>query len=110
MAAIDLGKLLPNMLNAAKGVLQKRWPEAKDYAESEFKKMGESLLFIEKQRAAGQMTEEQARLHMDIQKNTSRTVLLTLEGLGILAVEEAINAALAVIRDAVNSALGFALL
>jgi hypothetical protein len=37
-------------------------------------------------------------------------VLLTLEGLGLLAVEAAINAALKVVSDTVNSAIGFALL
>ena len=45
-----------------------------------------------------------------MQKNASRSVLLTVEGLGILAVEEAINAALDVIKGAANKAIGFALL
>jgi hypothetical protein len=36
-------------------------------------------------------------------------VLLTIEGLGIIAVEQAINAALDVLKDTVNSALDFRL-
>jgi hypothetical protein len=36
-------------------------------------------------------------------------VLLTVEGLGLLAVEQAINAALRVVKDTVNTALGFVL-
>lgn len=110
MPKIDVEELLQNMLAAASGVLKKQWPKAKEYAESEFKKIGESIVFIEKQRALGKMTAEQARLHLELQKNASRAVLLTLEGLGILAVEASINAALAVIRETVNKALGFALL
>ena len=47
---------------------------------------------------------------MEIQKNASRTVLLTIEGLGLLAVEAAINAALNVVKDAVNTGIGFTLL
>ena len=110
MDQIDVSKLVAKMLAAAKGVLAEKWPDARDYAETEFKKIGEAILFIEKQRALGAMSDEKAKLHLDIQKNASRTVLLTLEGLGILAVEAAINAAMAVIRDTVNTALGFALL
>ena len=42
MASIDVSALLTNMLNAAKGPLLQKWPEAKDYAETEFKKIGEA--------------------------------------------------------------------
>ncbi len=110
MANIDVSELVANMLKAAKQALGNKWPEAKDFAESEFKKIGEAILFIEKQRLSGKMSDEKARLHLEIQKNASKTVLLTLEGLGILAVEAAINAALNVIKDTVNKALGFALI
>jgi hypothetical protein len=110
MGEINLSELVANMLGAAKDSLGNKWPEAKEYAESEFKKIGESILFIQKEAAAGDMSPEKAKLHMEIQKNASRAVLLTLEGLGILAVEAAINAALGVVRDTVNSALGFILL
>jgi hypothetical protein len=37
-------------------------------------------------------------------------VILTVEGLGLLAVENAINAALGSIKDTLNAALGVALL
>ena len=110
MAKINVDDLLKKMLAAAAEPFKKQWPSAKDYAESEIKKIAESIVFIESQRALGKMTPERARLHLDIQKNASRTVLLALEGLGILTVEAAINAALAVIKDTVNSALKFALL
>ncbi len=108
--SIDASKLVSDMLIAAKDALVDKWPEAKDYAESEFKKIGEAILFIEKQRLLGKMSEEKAKLHLDIQKNASKMVLLTLEGLGILAVEAAINAALNVIKSAVNTALKFPLI
>ena len=78
--------------------------------ESEFKKIGESILFIETQRALGKMTDRQAQLHLELQKQASRNVLLAAEGLGLVATEAAINAALGVIRDAVNGALKFPLL
>ncbi len=110
MATIDVAKLVKDMLAAAQSILKEKWPDARDYAESEFNKIGDSILFIERQRALGLMSEERAKSHLRIQKNATEIVLLAIEGLGILAVEAAINAALAIIRDTVNKALGFALL
>ena len=82
----------------------------KEYAEAEAKKLAESLVMIEKLVLTGKINEEQAKLHFQIQRNATRMVLLTIEGLGIIAVEQAINAALDVLKDTVNTALDFTLL
>ena len=108
--ALDLGDLAAKMFEAFRGNLTDKWPEVKDYAESESKKLAESLVMIEKLILTNQINEGQARLYLDIQKNATRMVLLTIEGLGIIAVEQAINAAMDVLRDTVNSALGFTLI
>ncbi len=108
--AIDISKLVEDMLNAAKGVLTKQWPEIKDYAEMEMKKIAESIAAIERMKLAGKISEEKARLQLDIQKNATRSVLLAVEGIGIVSAEQAINAALNVVRDTVNKAVGWALL
>ena len=110
MASINVDQLVKSMLQAAQGVLAEKWPEARDYAESEFKKIGEAITFIETQRALKQMSDEKAQLHLAMQENAAKTMLLTLEGLGILAVEAAMNAALDAVKTAVNTALGFALM
>lgn len=105
--ASQLGK---DILAAFKGTLSNKWPDIKEYGETEAKKLAQSLVMIESLKNSGKINEEQAALHLEIQKNATRTVLLTLEGLGILAVEAAINAALNVVKDAVNTAVGFALI
>ena len=108
--AIDISHLLPDMLDAAKGVIGDKWPDAKDYATSEFKKIGKNIADIEALRLEGKITDEQARMHLEIQKNASQMVLLTVQGLGLLMAEQAINAALGVLKDFVNGVLGFALI
>jgi len=110
LTAIDGSQLVADMLKAARDVLGRKWPDARDYAETAFVQIGEAIVYIESQRASGRMSEEKARLHLDIQKNTSKSVLLTLEGLGLVAAESAINEALRVIKDTVNRALGFVLI
>ena len=72
--------------------------------------LGEAIAFIEAQRALNAMSEDRARMHLEMQKNTASSVLLTLEGLSALAVEVAINAALDVVRGTVNTAVGFVLI
>jgi len=108
--ALNASLLSKDILAALKGALTEKWPEIKEYGAAESKKLAQALVMIESLKAAGRINEEQAALHLEIQKNASRTVLLTIEGLGILAVEAALNAALNVVKDAVNSAIGFALL
>ena len=108
--ALDLGELAAKMFEAFKGTLTDKWPEIKDYAESESKKLAESLIMIEKLVITNQINEDQAKLYLDIQKNATRTVLLAIEGLGIIAVEQAINAAMDVLKDTVNTALGITLI
>jgi hypothetical protein len=65
---------------------------------------------IEQMKIDGSITDEQARLKIDLQNNAFKTVLLTEEGLGLLAVESALNAVISVIKTAVNTAVGFTLL
>jgi hypothetical protein len=108
--SLDVGDLASKMLEAFKGKLSNKWPDVKYYAETESKKLAENFVMIEKLKLTGEITEEQARLHHKIQRNASRSVLLIVEGLGLVAVEQAVNAAMEVLKETVNGALDFALL
>ena len=107
---INTVELAADMLSAMKGVLSDKWPQIKEYGESEAQKLAHSLTQIHTMSLAGDIDEEEAVMQLRIQKNASETVLLTLTGLSALAAEQAINAALNVVRDTVNTALGFALI
>jgi lipopolysaccharide biosynthesis regulator YciM len=108
--SLDVGELASQMFEAFKEKLSNKWPVVKDYAEVESKKLAENFVMIEKLKLTGEITEAQAKLHHEIQRNASSTVLLTLEGLELVAVEEAVNAAMEVLKETVNGALDFALL
>lgn len=110
MPALKIQNLLSEMLGAAKDSLGSQWPAVKDLAASSLRKIAASLVEIEQLRAKGAITEEQASLLVSMEKNTFKIVMLSIEGMGLLAVEAALNAALDVVRTAVNTALGFALL
>lgn len=107
---LDTNALAEQLRGVLKGELRTFWPEIKEYAKTESLKLAQTLAMIETLRSLGKLTTQQAELHLQIQKNAMRSVLLTVEGLGLLAVESAINAALQVVKDTVNTAVGFPLI
>lgn len=108
--ALRASTLVKEMLAAAKGEVADKWPEVKVYAEAEAKKLAQTLVMIEKLKVSKRITKKQAEILLDMQKQTSRIVLLTIEGLSLLAAEAAVNAAIKSIRDAVNDAIGWKLI
>lgn len=110
MADLSVSDLVTDMLGAAKTSLGKDFSKAKDFAKPEFQRLARSLVDIVKLVAQKKVNQQQARSLLEIHRNTTKVVLLTVEGLGIIAVENAINAALDVIRTTVNKAVKFALI
>ncbi len=107
--ALTTADILKPMLAAAERSLAEDWAKARDYSGPEFKRLAASLVDITKLVAAGKVNQRQAKALLQIHRNTTQTVLLTVEGLGVIAVQDAINAALATARDTINTAVGFRL-
>jgi len=108
--ALNVESLASQMLAAALPILKKDAADAESFAKTEFTKIAQTIASIAEQLAAGQINSQQAELLLDMQRSASRNVLLTLQGLALLAVEAAINAALGAIKTAVNTAVGFGLI
>lgn len=108
--AFDIQGLAQQMLSAALPILKQGAQDVESFAKVEFTKIAQTIASIGEQLAEGQINQIQASLLLDMQKSASRNVLLTLEGLSLLSVEQAINAALGVVKTTVNTALGFALI
>ena len=104
---INISEVFKTMIGAAKGVLEDHWKEIKPFAEQEFKSYTRNIYLIGKLKIKGSITKQQAKYYMQIQKSSLRTVLLTIEGLGIVAVENAINAAINSVKDIVNKTIGW---
>ncbi len=98
------------MLDAVRASLAQDWKKVEHYAQPEFNRLARSLADIATLAAEGAISAAEARSLLSIHRNTTRTVLLTVEGMGVIAVEKAINAALGAVKDAVNRAAGVTLL
>jgi signal transduction protein with GAF and PtsI domain len=109
MSGIDVDAVASQAAQKMLQVLTGTGKEVVGYAEAEAKKLATSAAEIALLRASGQITDEEAKLHLDIQKHASRAVLLGIEGISLLGAEEAINGALSVIGDAIHKATGLAL-
>lgn len=107
--SFTVAEILKPMMAAARQSLDRDWGQAEDYAKPELKRLAASLADIAKLHAAGKVNKRQAKALLRIHSNTTQTVLLTINGLGVVAVEDAINAALGAARDVVNTAVGFRL-
>jgi hypothetical protein len=110
MPGLSVAGLVTDMLDAVKASLGKDFSKTKDFAKPELQRLARSLVDITKLVVAGKVTDQQARALVAIHRNTTQIVLLTIEGLGIIAVENATNAAIDAIRTTVNRAAKFALL
>jgi len=108
--ALDVQGLVTQMLAVAVPLLKKDAEDAESFAKIEFTKIAQTIVSIGDLFATKQINQQQSVLLLNMQKLASQNVLLTLQGLGLLAVEAAVNAALGVIKTAVNTAIGFALL
>jgi len=108
--SIDFAEIFNDMVGAAKNSLKDKWTDIRDLATSSIRTLAQNIVDIEKMKASGTITNEQARLMIGIQQDAFKIVLLSEEGLGLLAVEAALNAVLKVIRATVNTALGFTLI
>jgi hypothetical protein len=60
--------------------------------------------------AARKIDQNEARLHINVQKNTARKAFLNISGVEIFSVEQAITTALTAVKDPVNTAFGLPLL
>lgn len=70
----------------------------KIHIENEFKSLIMMLFWLDEMKHSGEMNTEQARIHIDIQKTTMRTRLMSLPGISVIEAEHIINDAIDSIR------------
>lgn len=105
--AVSATDLFAPMLEAMKTSFGKQWPKVKDFAEGETRKLAQTLAEITRLRLAGKISESECAVLLEMQKNTARAVLLAVKGMGLLMVEQAINAAITAVNGVINKAIGF---
>lgn len=102
--------LSEEMLAAAKSIFKEQWPFIAAFATPEFDKLAVTILQIRALSDSEQIGESEALVILEMQKNAARGVMMSREGTGLLKVEQAINSGLGMVKNSVNTALGFPLI
>ena len=80
------------------------------YLQAESEKLAITLRMIIETYAANEISKAEAKILLSQQKVATSAVLTAVEGMSAVAVQTALNAALKVVKDFVNSKTGFPLL
>ena len=105
---LDINKVASDMLQASASALIKGGEQASEYASHEYAQFIEDIEHVQTMAEQGTITAGEAQALVDQHKMSMQAVLLCVEGLGVIAVQNAINAALKVLNDAIAAALGTA--
>ncbi len=105
---LDVNKVVGDMVQASAGALIKGGKQASEYASHEYAQFIEDIEHVQTMAEDGTITAQEAQALVNQHKLSMQAVLLTVEGLGLIAVQNAINAALKVLSDALSAALGTA--
>lgn len=98
------------IFSTAKDTFGKQFKSVKQFLRGESEKLAITLRMIIEARISGDVSEEEARILLNQQKIATSAVLTAAEGMSLIAVQSAINAALNVVRQFVNGKVGFSLL
>ena len=105
---LDIAQVVNEMLQAALPYLSKGGQQASSYASHEFQQYIVNVEHVQNMAEEGKVTDQEAQYLVDQYKLSMRAVLLAIEGLGVIAAQNAINAAIDVLNSALNAALGAA--
>lgn len=107
---LDTQDLFRHMLDGARAEAAGAWQEVKGLLRVELRALARNIKDLGKAVAQGHVAEQSAVLVMRIHKNNLVALAATLTTIVHATAERIVNAALALVRDTVNRALGFALL
>ena len=107
--ALNVTTLFPQMVEAGKSAAGAGWDDIRTTVRIELKVLARRLKELARAVASGEFDEEDARMYfIGIRNNTIAAIALVTNAVHIAA-EKIINAVLGVIKQAVNTALGFSL-
>lgn len=104
--SLDIKQVVSDMLQASAKFLLKGGEKATAYAAHEYSNFILDLEHVQTMAENKEINEEEAKYLVMQHKLSMQAVLLCVEGLGIIAVQNAINAAIEVLNLALKAALG----
>lgn len=107
---IDVNALTDTMLAEARNAVSDRWPSIRALAETELRKLAQTLEDVNQLVANGTIDQSRAAELVRIQHTTAFQVLRTVQGLGLLTARQTLDAATRAAGAVVNRLVGFDLI
>ena len=108
--ALNFDQLGASMLAEAARVAKDQWAVIRQAATIEIQGLAQRLVSITNAFLAQEITQTMAQRHLRTARNHVVAVIAMLTSMVEAAAEKIINATLTVVRDAVNTAIGFTLI
>lgn len=108
---VNANDIYDKIMNAAEGAFKDGWQAVKGYAPTEFNKMSIQLAEIAKNVALYELDNNQGyspqtgKILFSMQRTACESVLVAVTNLTLLAVQEALNAIIKVLKDAFAGAI-----
>jgi hypothetical protein len=110
LVTLDVEALATSMVDAARAALANRGPVLQAAAEMELRRLAGALADIGSLLAKGEIDPERAKVMANIHQLSVRSVLRSVEGLGVLAADQTLQAVTGVAASVLNRIVGFKLL
>ena len=108
--ALSVGNIAGDMLTAAASKAGGEWDNIKNVAKVQLRNHAHNLVEIAKSTANGSLDATTAKQLTAMAKNNAIAMVAMLTQMVLGAVQRIVNAALAVVKSAINTAAGIALL
>ncbi len=109
MASINIQEIVVEITGSAQGILESKWHSFKPYAEHEFRQFTENAEFLANLRINNEINDAELKARLELQKLALKNVLLAIEGIGLIAAQEVINAAINILAKAIKTVLNISL-
>ncbi len=105
MTDIDFKQVIQDMLHSMKDIVGVQIKEVKNIATGELLDFAKRTVELGEKVNRGEISEQQAKAILRIRQNAVETVLLSVSGIGLIAAQQAINAAIDVLTGVIKKAI-----
>lgn len=107
--SLDTTALSRSMIDAARNAVAEQWPALRSIAEVELRTLAHSLAEVTALHEAGEIPRSHAQQLVRMHQTSAASVLATIEGIGLLSANRAVDAASSVAAIVINRIAGFRL-
>jgi hypothetical protein len=107
---LDVADIGEKMIGAVSGVLKGQAPSVLGAANDEFRQIAHQIVSIGEGVADGSIKPEAAPILFKMQRESWKGAIIEVTGLAEILAENALNAALDVVKTTVNGAIGLAII